>query len=724
MSISITRTGLLKVVSTSCLALVAGAAFSASDISPTDIRINAGGKQFTDSAGHSWSADFGFNGGITASNLSLGIKNTIKDTLYQSRRRHTSNEPDLSYAIPVADGTYNVRLHFSENYQGAFKNGARVFKVAAEGKTDPTSIDVFKEAGDGYRALIRYIDGVKVTDGKLNITFTDLASTAFVSGIEVLSAETTAPTVEKVVYRINSGGGKVTDSNGVQWYADNHFINGLTASVSANTNIIGTADDDIYLSRRRHTSSQSDLEYAFPVNNGNYSVRLHFSENYDGTFGFGKRVFDIFAEDKIRKNDFDVYSKAGSGYTAVNETISNINVEDGTLNIRFLDQKSTAFVSAIEVIANEEVSTGGDTNNGSSKIEAIYRVNAGGTTYKDGAGNTWSADAHFNAGKTASNPNQAIAKTSDDTIYQSRRRNSAGDPNLVYSFPVDAGEYSVNLHFSENYSGTFKNGARVFDVYSEGNKIVDSLDVFAATGKGNTALVRNIPSIKVSDGYLTLRFTDTKSTAFISGIEVMKISAASTGNNSGDSTGAGNTGNATPLAFTAQPSNEIVNPGRSVTLSVSAKGPASLNYQWYFKGGKISGANNSDLKLTSVTSNNAGQYYCVVTSNGKSVTSNTVKLIVAGTSPVEVKNDATISWAAPAKRANGKALPKSEISQYEIFHGVGSAGNMTYAETVPGTQLKYEFKSLDKGTHYFAVQTVDHNGVRSKQSQPIQVVIK
>lgn len=84
-----------------------------------------------------------------------------------------------------------------------------------EGKIDLIFIDVFKEVGDGYRVLICYIDGVKVIDGKFNIIFIDLVFIVFVFGIEVLSVEIIVFIVEKVVYCINLGGGKVIDSNGV-----------------------------------------------------------------------------------------------------------------------------------------------------------------------------------------------------------------------------------------------------------------------------------------------------------------------------------------------------------------------------------------------------------------------------------------------------------------------------------------------------------------------------
>src|SRR5688572_26786437 len=76
--------------------------------------------------------------------------------------------------------------------------------------------------------------------------------------------------------------------------------------------------------------------------------------------------------------------------------------------------------------------------------EAVLRVNAGGGAYVDSKGQSWSRDTGFNTGKTF-DTNNAIAKTSDDSLYRSERWSRSQDANLQYRFPLDNGNYEVRL---------------------------------------------------------------------------------------------------------------------------------------------------------------------------------------------------------------------------------------------------------------------------------------
>ena len=85
------------------------------------IRINAGGGQHIDAQGNLFLSDRYFSGGSRAfsTNDDIFIVGTgtnatndsdVDDILYQTERFDT----DLSYEIPVANGIYDVRLHFAE----------------------------------------------------------------------------------------------------------------------------------------------------------------------------------------------------------------------------------------------------------------------------------------------------------------------------------------------------------------------------------------------------------------------------------------------------------------------------------------------------------------------------------------------------------------------------------------------------------------------------------
>ena len=53
----------------------------------------------------------------------------------------------------------------------------------------------------------------------------------------------------------------------------------------------------LFQSERYDTSSSPEMQWNFPVSNGNYEVRLYFAENYSGTGSPGQRVFDVALED-------------------------------------------------------------------------------------------------------------------------------------------------------------------------------------------------------------------------------------------------------------------------------------------------------------------------------------------------------------------------------------------------------------------------------------------
>ena len=61
--------------------------------------------------------------------------------------------------------------------------------------------------------------------------------------------------------------------------------------------------------------------------------------------------------------------------------------------------------------------------------------------------------------------------------------------------------------------------------------------------------------------------------------------------------------------ITVQPTNRIVSPGATATLTVTATGATS--YQWRFNGADIFDATNSTLQIPNAQTNNAGYYMAV-----------------------------------------------------------------------------------------------------------------
>ncbi|MET0499045.1 MAG: malectin domain-containing carbohydrate-binding protein [Steroidobacteraceae bacterium] len=343
-------------------------------------------------------------------------------------------------------------------------------------------------------------------DGKY-VAFTSVATNLvdgdFNSADDVFVRERAAN--DTFAARVNAGGGAFTDSQGRLWSADTGFNTGSVAISSAA--IAGTNDDSLYQSIRWDDSPQPELQYSFTVPNGDYQVKLHFSESNPGTAYVGGRVFDVDMEGTARFTNLDVFAAAGSIDRAVIKS-ANVTVSDGQLNIRFRHRVKNPIVSAIEIVARE-----------SSSSPVAIRTNAGGGEYLDSQGRTWSADAGFNSGEPSLSTTP-IAGTDDDSLFQSIRWDDSPAPELRYDYVLPNGIYRVNLYFAEANPKTAYVGARVFDVDIQGYQRFDNVDVFAEAGGIQRALIKST-TVTVSNGRLDILFRHQVKNPIVSAIEIV-----------------------------------------------------------------------------------------------------------------------------------------------------------------------------------------------------------
>lgn len=101
-------------------------------------------------------------------------------------------------------------------------------------------------------------------------------------------------------------------------------------------------------------------------------------------------------------------------------------------------------------------------------------------------------------GKFARFPNNAIAETEDDPLYQTVRYDVG-----AYRLDLPKGKYAVTLRFCEpHYNEKQK---RVFGVKLQGKRVIDTLDMIAKAGK-NRAIDYTFKDVEVSDGRLLIEF--------------------------------------------------------------------------------------------------------------------------------------------------------------------------------------------------------------------------
>src|ERR1700732_1200034 len=128
------------------------------------------------------------------------------------------------------------------------------------------------------------------------------------------------------------------------------------------------------------------------------------------------------------------------------------------------------------------------------------RVKCGGSAYTDSKGHAWATDYDFSGGMV-SQTTGSVSGTSDPALFQHGRMPDDTSP-LVYTFPVANGAYHVNLYFAELNPGNDFVGARVFNVKTQGNVVLQNLDIFKTVG-AHTALIKGV-DIAVTNGQVKI----------------------------------------------------------------------------------------------------------------------------------------------------------------------------------------------------------------------------
>lgn len=158
----------------------------------------------------------------------------------------------------------------------------------------------------------------------------------------------------KCLYRVNCGGDKdYVDKNGAVWKADQYWaqdvdwgaVGGMTVHRYGLDEIPDTDAPGMYLDERYSMDA-----YRFKVENGTYTLHLHFAETYDGITDAGQRVFTVEVEGKPVLKDLDVYKEAGGFAKPCVKKVTDVEVTDGTIDIEFVPDIQNPEINGIEVI--------------------------------------------------------------------------------------------------------------------------------------------------------------------------------------------------------------------------------------------------------------------------------------------------------------------------------------------------------------------------------------
>ncbi|GAB7027328.1 malectin domain-containing carbohydrate-binding protein [Geotalea toluenoxydans] len=361
---------------------------------------NSGGAAFTDATGLIYGADSAFSGG-SAAKTTAAIGGTTDDTLYQSERygNFSYSIPvangnysltlkfaeiyfsaagqrvfsvtvngqtvisnldiyakvgknvayDVVIPINVTTGAVTIGFTSTRDYGkiSAIKispsagiasygitasagTGGTISPAGTTTVTGGSSQTYTIIPGSGYKISAVTVDGTSVgavsTYTFSNVTANHTIAAAFV------------PTTSAVLFAVNSGGARFTDSTGAVYQADGRFSGGSSAKTTAT--IAGTTNDVLYQSER-----WGNFSYTIPAANGNYLVTLKFAEIYFSAAG--RRVFNVAINGQTVISNLDIYAKVGKNVAY--DVVIPVTATNGAITVKFTSTKDYGKVSAILV---------------------------------------------------------------------------------------------------------------------------------------------------------------------------------------------------------------------------------------------------------------------------------------------------------------------------------------------------------------------------------------
>ncbi|WP_163378144.1 malectin domain-containing carbohydrate-binding protein [Cyclobacterium sp. SYSU L10401] len=455
-----------------------------------------------------------FEGEQAVSSLFSGKTYTYSNTKFQEPLFQTErNGEQFTLEIPVPNGTYTVKTYHNELYFGqagpSATKGRRVFDILLEGKLVKENLDLYVENSNQPLELT-FMD-VQVTDGKLALAMNASTNRATISGLSIVSDSGNA--VEEAyelvpVLRLKTGYYRTVSYGGEDFIPDYNL--GYFSNSSTYTN--SSASDDKLFQNARNAEV---LKYSIPVENGVYTLKTYHNELHYGNGGpaekAGNRVFDIFIEDKLVKDDFDIFVESNNKQTIL--SFEKIEVKDGVLNLDMVASANQASISGLAIFkesgqVQENVGT-----------DHVFYLNTGGKSDETISGDVFIAEENNKSYYTSTSSRFENSQASQEKLFQTERNGQ----NLQYAIPVPNGTYTVLTMHNELWFGlsgpSATVGRRIFDILLEDKMVKAEFDIYVENGNAPTILA--FENIEVTDGVLDLQMIAKENRASISGIAIV-----------------------------------------------------------------------------------------------------------------------------------------------------------------------------------------------------------
>ena len=265
-----------------------------------------------------------------------------------------------------ANGTEQISLNASGGNTGIIITGTEITGADAASFSLNTPTD-FALLAPGSSMTIEV--GYSGTDTDQTATLVISYGSGSTATVALTSGDQAPATV---LYRVNAGGVLVAANDGDpnDWAVDQSAVNAggaaalgvpstyynttapaqdITFGVAfTGTNNTGYPDELFATERYSTVPNPDNMQWDFPVENGDYVVNLLFAEVWTGAQTVGTRVFDVSIEGQLVLQDFDQTAAYGWNTTGV-ESFA-VSVTDGSLDIDFLEMTQNPNIKAIEII--------------------------------------------------------------------------------------------------------------------------------------------------------------------------------------------------------------------------------------------------------------------------------------------------------------------------------------------------------------------------------------
>ncbi|MDO6439492.1 malectin domain-containing carbohydrate-binding protein [Cyclobacterium sp. 1_MG-2023] len=291
----------------------------------------------------------------TSASNTYSNSNASNDKIFQSERY----AKQLSFDIPVENGTYTVKTYHNELYFGkggsSAKQGRRVYNILLENKVVADNFDIYVH-NNNQQTILTFED-VQVNDGVLNLDLEAIVNNASISGISIIqegkdSQQQTSGSEH--LFFLNTGSDADATLNGITYLAEaktEQFYSDNTGRY----NNTGADVETLFQTER----SGKNLVYTVPVPNGTYTVFTMHNEvwfGYEGgTAKAGKRVYDISIQGDVLKEDFDLFLENSNEPTIL--SFEDIEVTNGVLTLELTASVNNANISGFAIIGDAAKST-------------------------------------------------------------------------------------------------------------------------------------------------------------------------------------------------------------------------------------------------------------------------------------------------------------------------------------------------------------------------------